>query len=399
MPVTSSLISRMLRLGVIVLVGAGQAHTALVAGPPSIILTSTLVLSLALALLPFKVAGRRSADTPIPLIALGAATIIAVALHELTPNGTPALVLLACVVAAAGRRPLPQSLAIALTAIVSLLVAGAITGDVTRNLTLAFSTSLVFLVAYAARQRKAIRQAEAREAVLAERARIARELHDILAHSLSAQLVHLEGAKLLLRAERTDEALDRVTRARDLAKSGLEEARRAVAALREDPPELPTALRRLAEDFESTTHHPCTLHISGPEHRLTPEAELALTRTTQEALTNIRRHAPGTPATIDLTFSTTWCDLRITNPTPPTHHPPNSSAPEHRSPKEGAGQQRPPNDVGAKQRPPHDIAAEQRSSGGGHGLIGMRERAELLGGTLTAGADDHGFTVHLRIPA
>ncbi|MFC6541143.1 hypothetical protein ACFQES_30945 [Nonomuraea salmonea] len=124
MPVTSSLISRMLRLGVIVLVGAGQAHTALVAGPPSIILTSTLVLSLALALLPFKVAGRRSADTPIPLIALGAATIIAVALHELTPNGTPALVLLACVVAAAGRRPLPQSLAIALTAIVSLLVAG-----------------------------------------------------------------------------------------------------------------------------------------------------------------------------------------------------------------------------------------------------------------------------------
>ncbi|GAA3139603.1 hypothetical protein [Nonomuraea salmonea] len=89
MPVTSSLISRMLRLGVIVLVGAGQAHTALVAGPPSIILTSTLVLSLALALLPFKVAGRRSADTPIPLIALGAATIIAVALHELTPNGTP----------------------------------------------------------------------------------------------------------------------------------------------------------------------------------------------------------------------------------------------------------------------------------------------------------------------
>ncbi|MEV4564180.1 sensor histidine kinase [Nonomuraea sp. NPDC049419] len=388
MPVTSSPLSRMLRLGVIVLVGAGQAHTALVSGPPSIILSSALVLTLAVALLPFRIAGRRSADTPIPLIALGAATIIAVALHELTPNSTPALVLLACV-AAAGRRPLPQSLAIALTAIVSLLVAGAITGDVTRNLTLAFSTSLVFLVAYAARQRKAIRQAEAREAVLAERARIARELHDILAHSLSAQLVHLEGAKLLLRAERTDEALDRVTRARDLAKSGLEEARRAVAALREDPPELPTALRRLAEEFESTTHHPCTLHISGPEHRLTPEAELALTRTAQEALTNIRRHAPGTPATIGLTFSSTWCDLRITNPTPPTHHPPNGSAPGHRSPSEGAAQQRSPNDAGA----------EQQSPGGGHGLIGMRERAELLGGTLTAGADDHGFTVHLRIPA
>ncbi|GAB2912164.1 sensor histidine kinase [Nonomuraea fastidiosa] len=452
---------RILRLVAIVLVGAAQARTALTAGPPGIILGCALVLALALALLPFRVAGRSSADTPLPTVALAVATVIAAVLHDMIPNGAAALVVLACVVAATSRLPLQKSLVIALTAIVALLVTGAITGDVSKNLTLAFSTSLVFLITYAAGQRKAIRQAEAREAVLAERARIARELHDILAHSLSAQLVHLEGAKLLLRAERTEEALDRVVRARDLAKSGLEEARRAVAALREDPPELPTALRRLKEEFESTTHLPCTLRISGPERRLTPEAELALTRTAQEALTNIRRHAPGAPATIDLTFSPTWCDLRITNPpptvTPPerlspdhatsrhsslgtapehqaarqhplldasperpspdttTQHPSPNAASEHHSPSSPSPQRYSPIVAPAEGQSPDgssarrrtlsepaeaaEAAAEHRSLGGGHGLIGMRERAELLGGTLTAGADDQGFTVHLRVPA
>ncbi|MFG1696399.1 sensor histidine kinase [Nonomuraea sp. NPDC049309] len=418
---------RILRLVAIVLVGAVQTRTALTAGPSGVILGCALVLALALALLPFRIAGRSSADTPLPVAGLAVATVIAAVLHDMTPDGASALVMLACVVAATSRMPLPKSLVVTATAIVALLVSGAITGDVSKNLTLAFSTSLVFLITYAAAQRKAIRQAEAREAVLAERARIARELHDILAHSLSAQLVHLEGAKLLLRAERTEEALDRVVRARDLAKSGLEEARRAVAALREDPPELPVALRRLKEEFESTTRLPCTLRISGPERRLTPEAELALTRTAQEALTNIRRHAPGAPASITLTFSPTWCDLRITNPAAltPRPHSPATTTPENR-PQDGssvaprtlgasASDQRPHpfSDPAPAQQPhthddpapgqrPHALnepTPKQEPTGGGHGLIGMRERAELLGGTLTAGADGQGFTVHVRVPA
>ncbi|MFB4277848.1 sensor histidine kinase [Nonomuraea sp. MTCD27] len=295
----------------------------------------------------------------VTLIALGLAVLFSIALNSITHSGVTIGVLLVCVSLAVSRLSLRQSFTIGLLAVIGLVVAAELSGSPANDLTLVLSVCLIFLITYAAKQRKATRAAEAREAVLAERARIAREIHDILAHSLSAQLVHLEGAKLLLRAERTAEALDRVTHARDLAKSGLDEARRAVSALREDPPALPVALRTLAKDFEHTAHQSCTLRISGPEQRLPPETELALLRTAQEALTNVRRHAPGSPATVELDFDPTGCDLRVTNP----------------------------------------ASAEKGSPGGGYGLVGMRERAELLGGTLSAGERDGGFQVHLRVPA
>lgn len=296
---------------------------------------------------------------PVALIALALAVILSIILSTLTDGGAAIGALLICVSLAVTRFTLRQAVPIGLLAVGGLVVAGATIGNPARDLPLILSTCLIFLLSYAARQRKATRAAEAREAVLAERARIAREIHDILAHSLSAQLVHLEGAKLLLRAERTAEALDRVTQARNLAKSGLDEARRAVQALREDPPALPVALRMLADDFESTAHQTCTLRVSGHEHRLSPETELALVRTAQEALTNVRRHAPGSPATVELEFDRLWCELRITNPASP----------------------------------------EKGSPGGGYGLVGMRERAELLGGTLSAGERDGGFQVRLKVPA
>ncbi|MFC5825427.1 sensor histidine kinase [Nonomuraea insulae] len=293
------------------------------------------------------------------LVALGLAVLLSIALNSITHSRVTIGILLVCISLAVSRLQLRESIGVGLLAIAGLVVAGELSGSPAEDLSLMLSVCLIFLVTYAAKQRKATRAAEAREAVLAERARIAREIHDILAHSLSAQLVHLEGAKLLLRAERTAEALDRVTRARDLAKSGLDEARRAVSALREDPPALPVALRTLAEDFETTAHRSCTLRISGAEHRLTPETELALLRTAQEALTNVRRHAPGSPVQVELAFDRTWCDLRVTNPP----------------------------------------SAEKGSPGGGYGLVGMRERAELLGGTLSAGEHDGGFLVHLRVPS
>ncbi|AQZ65688.1 hypothetical protein BKM31_33300 [[Actinomadura] parvosata subsp. kistnae] len=292
------------------------------------------------------------------LVSLSLAVLLSIALNTITRTGVTIGALLICVSLAVSRLPLRFSLAVGLLAVAGLVVAGELAGSPVDDVPLVLSVCLIFLITYAAKQRKAARAAEAREAVLAERARIAREIHDILAHSLSAQLVHLEGAKLLLRADRTAEALDRVTRARDLAKSGLDEARRAVSALREDPPALPAALRTLADDFETTAHRPCTLRISGPELLLPPETELALLRTAQEALTNIRRHAPGSPAQVTLTFAPDHCDLRITNPT----------------------------------------SAEPGTPGGGYGLVGMRERAELLGGTLTAGERDGAFLVHLRVP-
>ncbi|NUR83533.1 MAG: sensor histidine kinase, partial [Nonomuraea sp.] len=107
------------------------------------------------------------------------------------------------------------------------------------------------------------------------------------------------------------------------------------------------------------THQTCSLRVTGHERRLAPEAELTLIRTAQEALTNVRRHAPGTPARIDLTFDPAACDLLVTNPT----------------------------------------TEEKGTPGGGYGLMGMRERAELLGGTLAAGEQDGHFRVHLAVPA
>ncbi|MEU7861755.1 sensor histidine kinase [Nonomuraea sp. NPDC049141] len=296
---------------------------------------------------------------PVMAIALGLSVVFAIILDAVVDGGPALAVLLYCLGIAAVRLPLRHSVPIGVLAIGGLLVEGAIYGRLGRDLSLILSACLVFLVAYSVKERRAARAAEAREAVLAERARIAREIHDILAHSLSAQLVHLEGAKLLLRANKTDEALDRVVHARDLAKSGLEEARRAVSALREDSPALPQALRTLVEDFQAATDRPCTLHISGAEHRLPPEAELALLRTAQEALTNVRRHAPGSPATVRLMYEPGSCGLRITNP----------------------------------------VSAEPGTPGGGYGLVGMRERAELLGGTLSAGETHDGFQVHLWVPA
>ncbi|GAA3507865.1 signal transduction histidine kinase [Streptosporangium album] len=206
---------------------------------------------------------------------------------------------------AAGRYTLSYSLPVGLLSLAGLLLMGLADRRWDQELSLGFSVCVVLLIAYAVRQRRATRKAEERGAVLAERARIAREIHDILAHSLSAQIVHLEGARLLLRADRADraeEALDRVERARDLAKTGLEEARRAVSALREDSPPLPVALQLLAEEFRATTGQTCVLTVAGSDRRLTPEAELAVIRTTQEALTNVGRHAPGAAAAVRLSF-------------------------------------------------------------------------------------------------
>ncbi|GAA4628499.1 histidine kinase [Actinoallomurus vinaceus] len=209
--------------------------------------------------------------------------------------------------------------------------------------------------------REATRRAEQENLVLAERAHIAREIHDILAHSLSAQLVHLEGARLLIANGRSDEALDRVERARGLARSGLEETRRALATLRGDIPPTDEVLRELADEHRSLADVRCEVTITGQPRELEPKAGLAVIRTAQEALTNARKHAPGADVAIDLRYLDDWCELEV-------------------------------RDTGAAG--PGPLAA----TGGGYGLVGMRERAELIGGTLDAGPQEKGFGVLLRVP-
>ncbi|MEV1063108.1 histidine kinase [Streptomyces sp. NPDC050263] len=205
-------------------------------------------------------------------------------------------------------------------------------------------------------QERAARVAEAESAALAERARIAREIHDVLAHSLSAQLVHLEAARLLIeRGADREQILERVVAARGMARDGLEETRQSLSALRGELTPLEdflTDLVRTSDGAEVT--------VKGERRPLPVEASQAVRRVAQEALTNARKHAPGAKVRVRLEYS--------------------------------------PREVTLDVRDSGGSPGELAEAGGGYGLLGMRERAELLGGSLAAGPEEEGFVVTLKVP-
>ena len=316
------------------------------------------LLAIAFVALAFLALRRRDRLWPVALLTAYGTVAAAVSLQLLAPQSPAITAVFISIGVIAIRLPPAYSLPGAGAALAVLAVIAESQGRPTSWDVIAFSV-VVYLIAYVRRTTVAAREAEEREAVLAERARIARDIHDILAHSLSAQLVHLEGARLLLRADRAAEALERVELARDMAKQGLEETRRAITALREDTPPLVEAVSTLAGAFEAATGVDCELMLTGDRRRLDPEAELTIIRTAQEALTNVRRHAPGVTPGVRLAFGPASCSLEVTN----------------------------------------EIAASPGTPGSGYGLIGMRERAELLGGRLEAGECDGVFRVRLEVPA
>ena len=193
-----------------------------------------------------------------------------------------------------------------------------------------------------------------------ERERLAREIHDLLAHTLSALSVQLEAARLLARERPGDPAIEAaLDRAHRLTTEGLAEARRAVGALRGEPLPGPDNLPRLIDDFERESGIPCRLEVEGTPTPLGPDARLAIYRAAQEALTNIRKHADATAVTVRLAYTRSVAELTVDD----------------------------------RGRPKPSLAA------GGFGLTGIRERAALLGGTLEAGPVEDGFRVVLRVPA
>ena len=209
-------------------------------------------------------------------------------------------------------------------------------------------------------------QAEhARAAALDERTRIARELHDVLAHSLGALGVQLEVAEALLEQHDVEGALARLQRSRRLAAEGLDEAHAAVSALRNDVLPLPEALTELAERHRQD-HLGATpqVQVSGPARPVPAAVSVSLAGVAREALTNAARHAPGAPLQVALEFGPDAVRLRVHNDAPVR-----------------PGQRR----VG----PP------------GNGLTGMRERLALIGGHLHAGPDtavDQGWSVVAEVP-
>ena len=213
------------------------------------------------------------------------------------------------------------------------------------------------------------RDAETQAAALAERARMAREIHDVLAHSLAAVSVNLQAAEGLLGelpagSPELAKAIECIGRAEAFTRDGLAEARRAVLALRDDAAPLPDQLSALAGEYRADGDAPVDFQVTGSLRPVAAEAGLTAYRTAQEALTNARKHAPGQPVRLCLQFSPTDIAVRAVNPLPEAH----SGGP---------------------------LAA----TGSGHGLTGLRERAALAGGTLTAGPADGEWQVCLRIPA
>jgi signal transduction histidine kinase len=212
------------------------------------------------------------------------------------------------------------------------------------------------------------RDAELRAAALSERQRLAREMHDVLAHSLSGLVVQLEGARMLAVTAPGDPRLpEAVERAHQLAKSGLDEARQAIGMLRDDELPGPDRFAELTSDFTADTGIPCRFTQVGEGRELPPAARLALYRVAQEALTNVRKHARPEEVTVRLEYLAGTVALTV----------------------EDSARQ--PVRTGAWTVP--------ADPGGGYGLTGMRERAGLLGGVLHAGPTEAGFRVRLVVPA
>jgi signal transduction histidine kinase len=210
------------------------------------------------------------------------------------------------------------------------------------------------------RELEASRAAQVQGAALAERGRLARDMHDVLAHSLSALALQLEGARLLARDRGSDpEVVAAIERAHHLAADGLDEARAAIGALRGEEMPGPERLRTLAEGFGDRAR----LTVTGEPRALASEARLAIYRTAQEALTNVTRHSDADAVELRLAYEPDGTRLTI----------------------EDAGAGVP--------------VAAGPGPGGGYGITGMRERAELLGGRLDAGPTARGYRVELWLPA
>jgi len=320
---------------------------------------------------------RRDVRPAVRTAALLLMTASMVALTGLQPSGIAFGAVYYIVIAAALRLELVTALFVAGLAVTAECVAIGVRFDEPAGAVISIASSVIpwFLVMRLVgrldrgrveaeslvEELRASRAAHAESAALAERGRMARDLHDVLAHSLSALALQLEGARLMASDRGAEaEVVEAVERAHHLAADGLAEARDAIAALRGEELPGPERLQQLADAYPGD----CSLTVTGTPRELTSEARLAVYRTAQEALTNVLRHSAADRVQIELTHEPDGTRLAVRDHAP--------GAP---------------------------VAVGRAAPGGGYGLTGMRERAELLGGRLTAGPAPDGFRVELWLPA
>lgn len=206
-----------------------------------------------------------------------------------------------------------------------------------------------------------------RDAVAAERVRVARELHDVLAHELSVMVIQAQGARRMVEDDpgAAAEAADLIGRT---GRDALTELRRLFGPVRhgegEDLDGQP-GLRRLGALVSRAREAglPVTLHTEGDPVELSPGLDIAAYRIIQEALTNSYKHAGGAQAAVTVTYWPHVVMLEVVD--------------------DGRG----------------TLDVDARSFSGGHGLVGMQERVEVYGGTVEAGPrQGGGFRVVARLP-
>ncbi|EPH42406.1 putative Sensor histidine kinase YxjM [Streptomyces aurantiacus JA 4570] len=220
-----------------------------------------------------------------------------------------------------------------------------------------------------ARKTRAEQHERARHAVVEERGRIARELHDVVAHHMSVISVQAGLATFVFDsdAKTARTALGTIS---GTSAEALEEMRRMLRVLRaqEDDGEVPDAPMPGLDRIRDMTDRvraggvPVEFRVTGTPRPIAPGVELCAYRIVQEALTNVLKHARQASATVELHYRRDHIEVSVTN--------------------DGEG-----------------VIPDRVRSGGGHGLIGMRERAKLYGGTISIGPRSAGgFAVRLTLP-
>jgi signal transduction histidine kinase len=206
--------------------------------------------------------------------------------------------------------------------------------------------------------------------LIEERARIARELHDVVAHTMSVIAVR-SGVARRISQNQPEQAIESLGIIESISRSSLAELRRLVTVLRqtEDPnagefapapglADLPQLVSQVAAAGISVD-----VKVEGQAYPLPPTEDLSAYRIAQEALTNVVRHSGADSATLFVRYRNGSVEIECTNP------------------------------PGSRSRP-----AERSGTDGGHGIVGMRERVALYGGDFSAGPTDQGFRVLARLP-
>lgn len=201
-------------------------------------------------------------------------------------------------------------------------------------------------------------------ATLAERDRIAREIHDLVAHSLSVTMLHITGARrMLVDGDDVEEAIEALRDAERIGRQAMQDIRNTVSSLAtDDDPRRPLPS---ADDLPGLVDRvrgaglPASYDVHGDVKRLPPALGLGLYRVVQESLTNVAKHAPGSPVHVSLAVGRS--DARLT--------------------------------VRSTRTVPHAAP-----DGSGSGITGMTARVSQLGGTLTAGPDGDAWVVESTLP-